>query len=219
MGNARKTILDRLRKSLSGEVRPWWTPEPEQSAPDKTPGTRYAPNTEDLFRKSLESVGGEFYQKGTLPETRRLITELLGTTGKAMASPSPALRAILNGVSPTLSWYSHRTGKDEIAAMETGITEAQTLIAETGTAIISSSMPGSGMLSLLPPTSIIIASKTSLVPDIATALAGMKQEENYTWITGPSRTADIEKVLVTGVHGPGRVIVILFDEAWLKAGE
>jgi len=91
------------------------------------------------------------------------------------------------------------------------------LIAETGTAVIRSSDKEPRMLSLLSKVSIILASKEILLESMSSFLSVSKKRiedfnksSAYVFITGPSRTADIEKILVIGMHGPEELIFILY---------
>jgi len=94
-----------------------------------------------------------------------------------------------------------------------GIAGADWAIAETGTLVQDATQVYHRMATTLPPISIIFAKTLSLVPDLRFALnqyAG-NMPGYLSFITGPSRTADIERVLTIGVHGPERVIVIFID--------
>ncbi len=91
---------------------------------------------------------------------------------------------------------------------------AEVAVAETGTVLFRSGQRRSRLLFGLPPCRLTLVSRRSIVHNLAQALdAGLRLEESslLTWATGPSRTADIEKRLVIGVHGPGRWFVILTD--------
>ncbi len=92
---------------------------------------------------------------------------------------------------------------------EAGVTTADLAIAETGSIILSAKPGSSRLASLAPPIHIILLDPKSIVPTLEDAMAIMPRETSVI-ITGPSRTADIEGVLVRGVHGPKRVIVALF---------
>ena len=91
---------------------------------------------------------------------------------------------------------------------------AEVGIAETGTILFRSGRRRSRLLFALPPCRLTLLSAGSIVHNLSEATdAGLRVEESalLTWATGPSRTADIEKRLVTGVHGPGTWFVILTD--------
>lgn len=85
-------------------------------------------------------------------------------------------------------------------------------VAETGTLVCASGPDTARGVSLIPPTHIAIVAAEQLVADLADAFAlleGQALPSNVNLITGPSKTADIEGVLITGVHGPGVVQVVL----------
>ena len=92
------------------------------------------------------------------------------------------------------------------------VTMAELLVAQTGSILISSACGGRGA-TVVAPVHIVLAGIEQLVPDLETALArayGPASRNSYlSLITGSSRTADIEKILVMGAHGPKRLIVIL----------
>ncbi|HET7899529.1 MAG TPA: LUD domain-containing protein, partial [Flavisolibacter sp.] len=106
---------------------------------------------------------------------------------------------------------------DDIATCDVSITSCEALVARTGSILLSSA--GQGRVpSVYAPVHICIASTSQLVYDIKDGLERVK--ENYkeglpsliTLATGPSRTADIEKTLVVGVHGPKEVYCFVVDD-------
>jgi L-lactate dehydrogenase complex protein LldG len=105
--------------------------------------------------------------------------------------------------------------KDILFAAEAGISAVHALIAETGSVVVTAAPAEPRSLSLLPPLHIVVAGQRQLVPDLfdlfesgnATALPSC-----LALITGPSKTGDIELRLVTGVHGPGELHVVLRPE-------
>ena len=109
------------------------------------------------------------------------------------------------------------TSETDLASADIGITGADFAIADTGTLVLLSGPEQPRLTSLLPPVHIAILEKESIVPNIHALFARLgKSYENYdklcsciSFITGPSRTADIELNLTLGVHGPGRAIVII----------
>ncbi len=86
-------------------------------------------------------------------------------------------------------------------------------VAETGTLVADASAYDARLVSSLPPVHVAILDSDGVVPDMATALSRMymrPQPPAYlAMVTGPSRTADIERELTLGVHGPGRLVVFL----------
>ncbi len=95
---------------------------------------------------------------------------------------------------------------EQFAACDIGIAEAHYAIASTGTFAVMTAEARPNSLTLLPPISVIIVNIDRVVPNLATAIAGFGAGtiagNRVSFITGPSRTADIEKRIVMGVHGP-----------------
>jgi len=97
--------------------------------------------------------------------------------------------------------------------IDVGVTTAQAAIAETGTLVLDSSRERNRLVSLVPPIHIAIVDASSIFQTLGEALAFIHQDGNIspavTFITGPSRTADIELTLAIGVHGPQELYVIV----------
>jgi hypothetical protein len=99
----------------------------------------------------------------------------------------------------------------QFVAGEVGVTGCDCLIAQTGSIVVSTRTAGGRVLSVWPPVHLVIARRDQLVPDLAAAMALLRQRYDGNWpslvsvTTGPSRTADIEKVPVLGAHGPKRI--------------
>jgi L-lactate dehydrogenase complex protein LldG len=106
---------------------------------------------------------------------------------------------------------------DELANCDAAITLCDHLVARTGTIVLSSQHLSGRSSSVYAPIHICIAYTHQLVYDISDSLAQYKKEEAFipsmiSYATGPSRTADIEKTLVVGVHGPKEVYCFLVDK-------
>ncbi len=99
-----------------------------------------------------------------------------------------------------------------------GITGCDALIAQTGSILVTSRSAGGRALSVLPPHHILIATLDQLLPDLPSAfdLLHSKYADGYPsfvgFITGPSRTGDIERIIVLGAHGPRALTVILLTD-------
>ena len=105
----------------------------------------------------------------------------------------------------------------DIASCDSSITTCEMLIARTGSLVMSSANESGRTTSVYAPIHICIAYTDQLVYDIKEGLLLLKEKYNssmpsmITLATGPSRTADIEKTLVVGVHGPAEVFVFLVE--------
>jgi len=98
---------------------------------------------------------------------------------------------------------------------DAGITTCEALIAQTGSVLVTSKGQQGRAVTILPPHHVVIATHDQLLPDLSAAFSLMKQKYSSSYpsmisfITGPSRTGDIERILVLGAHGPRFLTVIL----------
>jgi L-lactate utilization protein LutC len=133
--------------------------------------------------------------------------------GEIFIQDDPWLRQLIELVKPArpMRW-STEGGPGE--ASQATLTLAESLIAQTGSVFVTASCGGRGA-SAVAPCHIVFATIAQLVPDLQTALANASQQgklESNSFacvISGSSRTADIEKILVQGAHGPRRLVVIV----------
>ena len=102
----------------------------------------------------------------------------------------------------------------EMEKCDAGITECDALIAQTGGVVVTSRSAGGRALSVLPPHHVVIARREQLVADLPAAFAFLQQKyapdfpSMISFITGPSRTGDIERILVLGAHGPKKLTIL-----------
>jgi len=105
-----------------------------------------------------------------------------------------------------------------LADCDASITSCECLVARTGTIVMTAATQSGRTASVYAPIHICIAHTSQLVYDVKDALQSVKEKyagnlpSLITFASGPSRTADIEKTLVVGVHGPGEVYVFLVDQ-------
>ena len=115
------------------------------------------------------------------------------------------------------SQLSDRIIKTGLADCDVSVTGCECLVARTGTIVMTSAQESGRSTSVYAPVHICIAYSDQLVYDIKDALQLVKDKYNnaipslITFATGPSRTADIEKTLVVGVHGPKEVYLFLVE--------
>ncbi len=100
---------------------------------------------------------------------------------------------------------------------DAGITGVDALIAETGTVVAASRLRGDRLCSLLPPVHIAVVGKAPLFENMERFFRALDGDGTLCLITGPSRTADIEKRIVLGAHGPARVVLWVTGINWFLA--
>jgi L-lactate dehydrogenase complex protein LldG len=110
-----------------------------------------------------------------------------------------------------------RTDDSRFLNAEAGVTLCEALVARTGSIIVSSKQTAGRRLGIYPPVHIVVAYTSQLVNDIKDGLQlvqdkyGDRLPSMISMISGPSRTADIEKTLVLGAHGPKELILFLVE--------
>ena len=154
-----------------------------------------------LFKENVESVAGHCVIATDVADVlRQIIADLRAE--RIAVSDAPELAGF--GVIPSAS---------DLFNFEVGITRAQAAIAETGTLVLDSSCERNRLVSVVPPVHIAIVAASRIYPTLADVLAmlqsGKEVSPAITFITGPSRTADIELTLTIGVHGPQELYVII----------
>lgn len=90
-----------------------------------------------------------------------------------------------------------------------GITRAAGAIAESGTIVLNDGMTSRRLGALTPWVHIAVVERASIHPDIPTAVNSFGTDPYTIWVTGPSKTADVEGILIEGVHGPGQQIALV----------
>lgn len=165
------------------------------------------------FAQKLAAIGGHVHH-ATAATVGAVVGGVLQQIDakRVFASDAEALRALATS-KPQLRWHGPDDPRQELLATDVGITTAWLGIAETGTLVLRSDLERSRQASLVPPVHIALLDSRRLVPTLGAALAQLPRPlpPAVTFVTGPSRTADIELQLVVGVHGPKALHVILLD--------
>jgi L-lactate dehydrogenase complex protein LldG len=168
------------------------------------------------FREALEALAGKVYVAADGASARAYVEgTIAGST--AVASNSSYLSAC--GIRALPGVVSGITARDELteicASARYGITSADYALADTGTLVMIASPVEQRLVSLLPPVHIAVVPCSSLLTGLDELLQLVPDPGQITssmvLITGPSRTADIEQILVRGVHGPGEIHVVLVE--------
>lgn len=135
----------------------------------------------------------------------------------AVASNSPYLAEIgITGLPGVVTGITDRDQLQELCAtIDIGITSADYALADTGTLVMLASPHEARLISLLPPAHIAVVPRSRILTGLDELFALLprpaEQTSSMVLITGPSRTADIEQILVRGVHGPGKITVIIAE--------
>jgi L-lactate utilization protein LutC len=123
------------------------------------------------------------------------------------------LRQIIADLRPQrIAFSDNAPNAHDIFGYDVGVSTAQLAIAETGTLVLDSECERHRLVSLVPPVHIAIVNASAIVETLSDALTLLQKNEispAITFITGPSRTADIELTLTIGVHGPQELYVIV----------
>ena len=210
---ARENILARIRKGLAAEKLPMPFPEAEK---DNTP--LYAADEtispEETFAEQFINLGGRFIFCDNEQQALEAITNLYDSRGwqQLFCAEERLLRLFINNKINIATPVDIHNDKADAC-----ITGCECIVARTGSVLLSSRQHMGRTASVFYPVHIVVAYAGQVVDDIQQALKLMQDKYGsqlpsmINLNTGPSRTADIEKTLVVGVHGPGEVFYILVN--------
>jgi L-lactate dehydrogenase complex protein LldG len=204
---ARENILARIR-AANTRMR-------SEPAPAVPLDALFAPIANPRQRFLEECAGNltEVYQTSDAASSAAALESILSTVpaGEVYVQDASELHPLAAALEQLrrVSFSSQGAPAESIQA---SLTLAHGFVAQTGSILTSSACGGRGA-SIVPPCHLVYGHGEQIVPDIAAALARVQAEitdASYVGlITGSSRTADIEKILVQGAHGPRRLVVIL----------
>jgi len=166
------------------------------------------------FAFRLEALAGKVCRVATPEDACGLVASMV--EGKrAVASNAPFLAEC--GITAFAGVETGITGREQLrekcASADVGITSADYALADTGSLVMLSSRGEARMISLLPPAHIAVVPVDRLLTGLDELFSIVPHpaevSSSMVLITGPSRTADIEQILVRGVHGPGQITVVL----------
>jgi L-lactate dehydrogenase complex protein LldG len=208
---SREHILHRVRTALGrSEGQPPSAPPPVRL---RVPQVDLDDRVVSLLMR-VEALNGKGYRAKTPNDARQFALDAIaGQT--AVASNAPFL--VECGIANLPGVRSGITDREELSALcascALGITSADYALADTGTLVMLSSQQEARLISLLPPAHLAIVPIGRILSgldELFTVLANpAEQTSSMVFITGPSRSADIEQILVRGVHGPGEISVVV----------
>ncbi len=168
----------------------------------------------ESFCRSLEKLAGKTKVAAGLADARQYVEAVIaGQTAVSSQAPLLVECGITSLAGVQKAFADAGAWRAACAEADVGITSADYALADTGTLVLLSSPAEARLISLLPPVHVAVVSRQRLLTgldELLTVLANpADQSSAMVLITGPSRTADIEQILVRGVHGPGEIHVVL----------
>jgi L-lactate dehydrogenase complex protein LldG len=195
---------------------PDWLHHPETPGPIfPLPGPA-AEACRERFRQEFTAIHGEFHEADSHEAGQRWLAQWIAKENLSspyLAAGNASLERFLAPI-PGVTFITPDGPANERAQASLGITQCESLVAESGTIAVSAGLTGRAG-TILPPIHLVIATHDQVVPDLDTSFARLRQRyaeqlpSTMSWITGPSRTGDIEKILVLGAHGPKRLVLLL----------
>ena len=213
----RDDILSTIRRNLAAAGDPY-----EESLPDIS-RSRLDGDREVLVRRLVEeceAVSTVVHLVHDLAHAARVLEELLNSRNisRLAVSQDPLARELSSRVLGNHEVIDSHADLAEIERTDMGLTGARMAIAEHGTFVLVPDDDHCRLVSLLPPQHVIALPLNRLLGTLAEALEQLSEggpmeiPSNVTFVSGPSRTADIEQTLVTGIHGPAQLDILLVED-------
>jgi L-lactate dehydrogenase complex protein LldG len=175
----------------------------------------------DTFRARAEAVSAEVHRVGGSDEALRFVEELLRREGiadtpgaRAVWAAGPLVsRSDAPGLASRVPGLTFDVTRETAAQARVGVSEMEWGIADTGTIVQDATEPALRLVSTLPEIHVALVPASRILPGLADVLPRLEpgRVPYIAFVTGPSRTADIERVLTIGVHGPSRLVVVVHD--------
>jgi L-lactate dehydrogenase complex protein LldG len=224
----RDTILDRIRQALTAKAHASGVGLP--SVVDQRRVLPKVGSTAEeqlaLFQKNAAELRADCQLAGNFDDLK-IKLRALGQAGgwrKVATHEGILARPAADSLGLPSLLVDRDFDKVQLETCCVGITECDALVAQTGSVLLTSRSAGGRALSCLPPHHVVIARRGQLVPDLpaAFALLAAKYGSDYpsmiSFITGPSRTGDIERILVLGAHGPKKLTIFLLEDTAKPVG-
>ena len=224
MKTAQETIMSRIREALR---LPAAKPHLKSTATTGTPAKAGRPWLPDggetpdarltVLTENLTKLKAQLIRVADMPQAALALAELSRTKQwKRLAYHAHTdTQALIKHVGCETWQADAEFDKQKLESCDAGLTTCEAIVAQTGSIIVSSSTNGGRSLSILPHAHVVIARAEQVMGDLSDAFAFIQQRNKdhmpsmISFITGPSRTGDIERILVLGAHGPKELVLIL----------
>ncbi len=210
---AREAILESIRSHLAASV-PYDNQEVSRGFTRMNADQNPSLSVEicGQFKTSLEAVDGHCVIVQGDDGIAAALTQIVPPRRIAI-SDNPEIERLLNLTDLEIEELGIVPNAHDIFSFDVGISTVQAAISETGTLVLDSTRERHRLLSLVPPVHIAIVRASQIYRTLGEVLSLIRKDKEIspavTFITGPSRTADIELTLAIGVHGPQQLYVII----------
>lgn len=226
--SSREKILGRIRAALNDNPGPEHLPDmiPLWPGEQETPDAMLT-----SFETALTTAAGELVRCATIEEAvvksqglfQQLNARKIGIVDRPWIREISGKWNCVEQIFPPNS--PEKVSPEDMSQFDVGVVQGEFLLADTGSCVIASPTAFDRLLCYIPPVCFVFAQKSVLCPHLQSAwpkissrmtspddpVGTMNKSGEFLIVTGPSRTADIEKILILGVHGPKRIIVFVID--------
>ncbi len=237
---SREEMLDRIRQALGRKLappatsaRPPWEGLPPARLENVLPSVEPSQLLE-RFEEELRKVAGQTHRVSSRAELDSLLRDIIlhASPASAVLSRNPLFERLKlceslrrDGVTSS-AWHpdvkdSEAQFREDCFTAGVGVTGVDFALAETGSLVLTSHTEGSQLASLAPPQHVALYTRAQIVPSLDDVLERLPRlaggegldGRSVVLVTGTSRTADIEQILIRGVHGPRELHAVLVEES------
>ena len=213
MTGPRDAILSSVRQALKNH------PSPDRTGSGASVSDLYPEQVDllDEFSRRFQAIGGQYHRVSTPEGLVQALAEIMAIHQQTEIAVDPTARSTVPDIDQVLAGLGCEIRSPEPESAEkapVGVTGVSLALAYSGSLVLDSHEPGSLSASLLPSVHIALVPADRVVYGVNQALGRLGSEKpprGMVFVTGPSRTADIELTLVMGVHGPGSVHAVVLD--------
>jgi L-lactate dehydrogenase complex protein LldG len=201
--DARQTVFSNIRAALAPLKERCGYPDYETTmtiSPARSAGT----GAMEVFERNLKAVNGRLFTDAAA--LAGFLAENGHTRGYCDPRLLPGLSAAFAAAGLEVVTEFDRQDYERLAF---GVTRGTAAIAESGTIVLDDNQTSDRLAALAPWVHVAVLAPDQIVPTIEAAVQNLGASPNVIWCTGPSKTADVEGILIEGVHGPGEQIALV----------
>lgn len=203
MSSDKETVFAAIKSALAGVEK---TPRPDIDFTELVARRRLAGATDwDAFRANFESVRGKYCD--SIEDLVAFIQEHDLKRGFC----DPAFKDSLGVPLSKHVEVSYTYSRDEVDDLGFAITRGSAVVAETGSILLKDRDTVNRLAAVAPWMHIAVVEEQATYRTVRDALMDYDDDPNIIWVTGPSKTGDIEGILIEGVHGPGEQVCFVFN--------